>query len=340
MEKQELPPHAVMIQMATAYWVPVAIHAATKWRVPDLLKDGPRTAAELARDTGTHEDSLRRLLRALASLGVFAETEEGSYALTPLSETLRSDVPGSLRDFVMMECADWHWRAWGQLPHAVKTGQPGFDRVHGQPIFDYLAAHAEDGATFNRAMTSFSAMSGTRIVPERYDFSGVKTVVDIAGGHGSFLAHVLTVHPHLHGVLFDQPSVVEEAQATLAASGVADRCTRLGGSFFESVPAGYDLYMMKMIIHDWPDEKARDILRNCRQAMRPDSRLILIDQLLPERTVPGLHHFIDLEMMAMLGSKERTAKEFQTLFQEAGLELTRTLDLVNGFAIIEAKPGA
>jgi hypothetical protein len=281
---------------------------------------------------------LRRLLLALASVGVFAETEDGRFALTPLSQTLRSEVPGSLRDFVMMAGAEWYWRGWGQLPQAVKTGRAGFEQAYGQPVFEYLSKQPEEAATFNRAMTAFSATSGSEVVPARYDFSTVKTVVDIAGGHGTFITQVLNTHPHLHGVLFDQPSVIEGAQETLARSGVADRCTRLGGDFFESVPAGHDLYMMKMIIHDWADEKALSILKNCRQAMRGDSKLLLIEQLRPEHAVPGLHTFVDLTMMALLGSKARTGKEFQALFERAGLELTRTIDLVNGFAIIEARP--
>jgi hypothetical protein len=338
MQQQEIPPRGAMVQMVTAFWLPMAIHAATKWRVPDFLKDGPKTAAELSRETRTHEDALRRLLRALASVGVFAETEEGRFALTPLSQTLRSDVPDSLRDFVMMAGSEWYWRGWGQLPQAVQTGRAGFERVYGQPVFEYLSNHPEDAAIFNRAMTAFSATSGSEVAPTRYDFSKVRTVVDIAGGHGTFIAQVLNTHPHLRGVLFDQPSVIEGAQETLERSGVADRCARLGGDFFESVPAGHDLYMMKMIIHDWADEKALIILKNCRQAMRGDSKLLLIEELMPERAVPGLHTFVDLTMLTLLGSKARGAKEFQALFKQAGLELTRTIDLVNGFAIIEAQP--
>ncbi|QRN96637.1 methyltransferase [Archangium violaceum] len=338
LEQQETSPQGAMLQMITAFWLPQAIHTAAKWRVPDFLKDGPKTAAELARDTQTHEDALRRLLRTLSSVGVFAETEDGRFELTPLSQTLRSDVPDSLRGYLMLVDSEWFWRGWAQLPHAVKTGQPGFEQAHGQPFFEYLSRHAEHGAVFNTAMTSFSAMSGTEVVPERYDFSKVKTVVDVAGGQGSFLVHVLNAHPHLRGVLFELPPVIEEARATLEKSGVADRCTWLGGSFFESVPTGHDLYMMKMIIHDWADDQAVRILKSCRQAMRDDSKLLLIEQLLPERRLSGLQMFIDLTMMTMFGSKERTAKEFQALFAQAGLELTRTIELVNGFAIIEARP--
>lgn len=338
MEQQQVPPQLAMIQMATSFWMPLAIHTAAKWRVADFLEDGPKTATELARLTNTQEDPLRRLLRSLSSLGVFSETEDGRYAQTPLSQTLRSGVPGSLRDFVLMVCSDWYWRAWGQLPHSIKTAQPGFDHVFGQPVFEYLSQHPEDATIFNGAMTGFSAMSGAEVAPERYDFSGVKTVVDVAGGHGSFLARVLKTHPHLRGVLFDQPAVIEEARTKLAESGVADRCTLLGGDFFASVPEGQDLYMMKMVIHDWPDDRALRILRNCHGAMRKDSRLLLIEELMPARAVPGPQHFIDLAMLTLLGSKVRTEKEFQHLLTQAGFELTRTLDLVHGFAILEARP--
>ncbi|NMO17522.1 methyltransferase [Pyxidicoccus fallax] len=324
--------------MATSFWVPLAIHTAAKWRVADVLEDGSKTVAELARATDTQEDPLRRVLRALASLGIFAETEDGRFAHTPMSRTLRSDAPGSLRDFMMMIGADWYWRAWGQLPHSIKTTQPGFDQVFGEPVFEYLSKHAEAATVFNRAMTGFSAMSGAEVAPERYDFSQVKTVVDVAGGHGSFLARVLKTHPHLRGGLFDQPAVVAEAQAMLAESGVADRCTLLGGDFFESVPESYDVYMMKMIIHDWKDAQALRILQNCRKAMLRDAKLLLVEQLMPERAVPGPHHFIDLAMLSMLGSKVRTVTEFRALLAQAGFELTRTIDLVHGFAILESKP--
>jgi ubiquinone/menaquinone biosynthesis C-methylase UbiE len=338
MEQQQLPPQLAMIQMATSFWVPLAIHTAAKWRVADFLEDGPKTAAELAHATGTQEDTLRRLLRSLSSLGVFAELDDGRYAQTPMSQTLRSEAPGSLRDFMLMVCSDWYWRAWGQLPHAIQTAQPGFNQVFGQPVFEYLSQHPEDATVFNRAMTGFSSMSGAEVAPERYDFSGVKTVIDVAGGHGSFLARVLKANPHLQGGLFDQPAVIAEARGMLAGSGVAGRCTLLEGDFFQAVPEGYDVYMMKMVIHDWPDSQALRILGNCRAAMRPGARLLLIEELMPERAVPGPHHFIDLAMLTLLGSKVRTVKEFQQLLAQAGFELTRTLDLVHGFAILEAKP--
>lgn len=271
-------------------------------------------------------------------MGVLSETEDGRFGPTPLSQTLRSDKPDSLWGYLMLVNSEWFWRAWAQLPHAVKSGQPGFEQAHGQTFFEYLSSHPEAGETFNKAMTSFSELSGSGIVPERYDFSKVKTVVDVAGGEGSFLVQLLNAHPHLRGMLFELPPVIDVAKATLAKGGVADRCELLGGSFFESVPAGHDVYMMKMIIHDWADDQAVRIQRSCRQAMRDDARLLLIEQLIPEQKLSGFQMFIDLTMMAMFGSKERTAKEFQALFAQAGLQLTRTLDLVHGYAIIEAKP--
>ncbi|WP_170114733.1 methyltransferase [Corallococcus macrosporus] len=327
-----------MLQMFTAYWLPQALHTVAKLRIPDRLMEGPRTAAELARDTEMHEDSLLRVLRALSSVGVFSETEEGRFGSTPLSQTLRSDQPDSLWGYLTLVNSDWFWRTWEQLPHAVKSGQPGFERAHGQSFFEFLSSRPEAGETFNKAMTSFSAISGSQVVAERYDFSKVRTVVDVAGGEGSLLVQLLNAHPHLRGVLFELPPVVEVAKATIEKGGVASRCEPVGGSFFESVPAGHDVYMMKMIIHDWADDQAVRILKTCRQAMREDSKLLLIEQLIPEQKLSGFQMFIDLTMMAMFGSKERTAKEFQALFAQAGLELTRTLELVHGYAIIEAKP--
>ena len=338
MNEPQTSPHEAMLQMFTSYWLPQALHTAAKLGIPDILVAGPRTAAELAHDTQMHEESLRRVLRTLSSAGVLSETEDGRFGSTPLSETLRSDTPDSLRGYLMLVNSEWFWQAWAQLPHAVQSGQPGFAQAHGKSFFEFLASHPEAGETFNKAMTSFSALSGTQVISERYDFSKVKTVVDVAGGEGSLLVHLLNAHPHLRGVLFELPPVVEVAKATLAKGGVADRCEPLAGSFFESVPAGHDVYLMKMILHDWADAPAVRILRSCREAMRNDSRLLVIEQLIPEQKLSGFQRFIDLTMMAMFGSKERTAKEFQALFAQAGLELTSTVELVNGYTIIEAKP--
>lgn len=338
MAEQQVTPEQTMFEMIGAYWVPMAIYTTAKLRLADHLQEGPKTAAELAREAGAHEESLRRLMRALAGIGLFAEVEKGRYSLTPLSETLRSDAPNSLRAFALMQGSQWHWRGWGEFEHTVRTGQNGVEKVFGMPVFDYLDAHPEEGTTFNEAMTAVTAVTNTGLIAERYDFSQVRTVADIAGGQGLFLSHVLQAHPHLRGALVDLPSVVAQAQPTLEQRSVADRCERIGGNFFESVPAGYDLYMMKTIIHDWSDEQATAILKNCRRAMRDDARLLLIEQVMPEENRPGLHLFMDLEMLAVAGGKERTETEYRALFAGAGFELTRVIPLTFGYAILEAAP--
>lgn len=311
---------------------------AAQLKIADLLADGPKSAQDLAEATGSHAPSLSRMLRALSSIGVFAEDEEPDhFALTPLAERLRSDVPGNLRDWCIMCGSQWHMHSWAGLAHSVKTGQPAFDEVHGKPIFEHFEEHPDEAEEFNRALTSKAGQDAQAII-DAYDFSGCQTIVDVGGGHGTIVAEILKAHPKLKGIHFDQPSVVEGAGALIESHDVLDRCEVVGGNFFEAVPKGGDLYFLKYIMHDWDDERAGTILRNCRQAMAPKGRLVIVDTVVPEGNGPHLSKLVDGVLLVVTTGKERTEAEFSKLLSDSGFELNRVIDTEFYVSVLEASP--
>jgi len=326
-----------MLQIITNFWTSRAVAVFAKLGIPDLLESGPRTAEELAQATGTHAPSLFRVLRALASAGIVKTESEGRFALTPLSQTLVTNAPGSLRWFMISELSQEHYPAWGNLMQSVKTGEIAFDNFFGKDIWQYFKENPEDGALFNDSMSGVTAAANEAILSS-YDFSQFNKVIDIGGGHGGLITSILKKNPHLKGVLFDAPQVIEGARPRLAANGVADRCETVAGDFFKAVPAGGDAYVMKWIIHDWDDEKALTILRHCRSQMQPNGRLILVDCVVPGTDEPHFSKFFDLNMMVMTGGKERTAAEFEQLLAAAGFKLLRVIPTDVPTAIVEAQP--
>ena len=331
------PPAAVqMLQIISGFWISRAVYVIAKLGIPDLLKSGPKTAEELANATKMHAPSLYRVLRALASVGVVSSQGE-QFALTPLSETLVTDAPGSLRWFTVSELGQEHYPAWGNLMQSVKTGDIAFDQFFGVDIWTYFQQNPEDAAVFNDSMTGVTAAANEEIMT-KYDFSGFKKVVDIGGGHGGLITSILKKNSHVRGVLFDAPQVIEGARPKIEAAGLADRCETVSGDFFKSVPAGGDAYVMKWIIHDWDDQKAITILRNCRNEMRPNGKLILVDCVVPETNEPHFSKFIDLNMLVMTGGKERTKEEFEQLLADAGFKLLRVIPTDVPTSIVEAEP--
>src|SRR5215475_2588238 len=306
---ESAPPQFAMLQMITGFWVSRAIYVAAKLGLADLVKDSPKTANELARLTGTHSPSLYRALRALASVGVFTDDGQGRFAQTPLSETLRSDTPGSLRALAMVELGQEHYLAWGNLMHSVKTGEIAFDNLFKQSVWEYYARNPEDARNFNESMRGLSVMINAAVI-KAYDFSGVDKIVDVAGGTGGLIGAILGAHPRMRGVLFDLPHVIAEAGPMLDAAGVRDRCATAAGDFFGSVPEGGDVYAMKWIIHDWDDEKATSILKNIHRAMNEKGKLLLVEMVIPKGDQSDLSKLMDLEMMVMTGGRERTEAEF------------------------------
>lgn len=326
-----------MLQIISGFWISRAVYVIAKLGIPDLLKSGPKTAEELASATGTHAPSLFRILRALVSVGVLSADEGGRFAQTPVSETLVTDAPGTLRWFAVSELGQEHYPAWGNLMHSVKTGEIAFDNFFGVDIWKYFNQNPEDAAVFNNSMTNVTAHTNEAIT-SLYDFSQFGTIVDVGGGHGGLITSILEKNPRVKGVLFDAAEVIEGARPKIEAAGLADRIETVAGDFFKSVPEGGDAYVMKWIIHDWDDEKSNTILRNIRSRMQPNSKLILVDCVVPETDEPHFSKFIDLNMLVMTGGKERTEKEFAQILEAAGFKLLRVIKTDMPHSIVEAEP--
>jgi ubiquinone/menaquinone biosynthesis C-methylase UbiE len=331
---QAMPPQLALFQMASGYWVSQSIYVAAKLGIADLLKDSPKSCDELATATGTNAPSLYRVLRALASLGVFAETELNHFTLTPLAACLQSDVPDSFRAFVIM-LGEEQYRAWGEFMHSVQTGGSSFEHIYGMNLFEYLAQNPESAKIFDESMTNASVVESAALAAS-YDFSSIQTLVDVAGGEGHLIASILKSNPTLKGVLFDQPYVIERAKRFLEAEGVLERCHLAAGNFFESVPEGGDAYILKYIIHDWDDERAIVILKQCHKVMPDNGKLLVAEKVIPPGNEPFIGKFFDLHMLVMTpGGRERTEAEYRALFEKAGFKLTRIVPTQKEVSIIE-----
>ncbi len=316
-----LPTKEVMMQIMVNVLLARTLSVAAELGLADLVSDTPKSARELATATGAHENALYRLLRMLASHGVFAEDEHGHFSLTPLAAVLRSEGDDALRNYFRLSWQDVMWDTYRELLHPIMTGEPAFDRAHGMAVFDYLAAHPDVNARFDAMMALRSAPENA-IIAQAYNFGQFDRIVDVAGGRGGFLAAVLRTYPTVHGVLYDQPQVVIEP-TELRTAGVLDRCDIIGGDFFASVPTGGDVYVLKWILHDWDDARAVAILRRCRDAMGQEGRVLTIDAVIRPGNEADPNKNMDVIMMAMSQGRERTEDDFRTLYEQAGLRLTR-----------------
>lgn len=324
-----------LLRLLDGFRVTQTIYAGVELGIPDLLADGERTADDLADASGADPSTLYRLLRALASLGILSEGQGQNFSLTELGQPLRSEVPGSIRGWVRLQGRDSIWRSWGNLANAVREGENSFRMVHGTDIWKWRAEHADESAIFDEAMRSMTIGVNASIL-DAYDFGRFATIVDVAGGNGTLLAAVLAAHPASRGILFDQAHVVSGAEPILEAAGVLDRCEIVAGSFFESVPAGADAYVLKWIIHDWEDEESVAILRTCRAAMSPDAVVLVIERDLGEPNENPVAKLADLNMFVMPGGRERTLDEYAALFGAADLRLLAAHPATSGYLVIEA----
>jgi SAM-dependent methyltransferase len=326
-----------MIQLTSGHVIAQALYVVSELGIADLLATGSRSGAELAQSVGAHAPSLYRVLRTLASLGVFVEREEQSFALTPLGETLRSDVPGSVRAWALVNCG-LSWRAYGELLHSVQTGEPGFDRAYGMSVFEYTARHPEAMAIFGKMMIDFHGPE-VAAVAAGYRLPGAKCLVDVGGGSGNLLAAMLEANPHLRGTVFERPPVAEAAIQWLHAAGLSDRCDVLEGDFFESVPTGGDVYVLSHVIHDWDEARCLTLLRNCRRAMGSGGRLLIVETILPGPNEPSSARLLDLIMLANTPrGQERTLDEYRDLLGKAEFGLTRVVPTTARVSVIEAVP--
>ena len=332
-----VPPHVEMIRMGTAYWVSSLVYTAAKMSLADHLADGPKSAAELAAITRTNPRPLQRFMRTLASLGVLAQKDDDTFALTALGATLRKGAPGAARSTVLTMAGSWAWQCFGEFEYCLETGKPAMDKVFGMNAFDYLAQNPERAAQFSESMVGIHG-GEPPAVAAAYDFSIFQTVVDVGGATGNMLAHILSRYPQVKGVLFDQPHVVADAPALLRAAGVADRVTIVEGSFFQSVPEGGDAYILSHVIHDWSEAQCQAILGNCRKAMKKGAKLLIVEFVLPEGNTPHFGKLLDMVMLTIPGGEERTPNEYGALLDRSGFAMTRVVPTASDISIVEAEP--
>jgi hypothetical protein len=326
----------VLFQMATSYWLSQAIYVAAKLGVADLLKDGPQSYVALAAATGSDAPSLFRLMRALASVGIFSHVRKDCFALSRLAESLQTDAPASLRAMVIT-IGEIHYQACGNLLHSVQTGSPAFNHVFGTSLFDYLGKNAGAAATFNRGMTNLSSMLVYAVLMA-YDFAGISSIVDIGGGEGKFLEKFLELNPDVRGTVFDTASTIGRVKQGLESNASGRRCAYVAGDFFDSVPERADAYLLCGVVHDWDDSRAITILKNCCRAMAKNGRVLLVDMVVPDTDAMSFSKLLDLNMLAMNGGRERTKAEFCALLEAAGFKLTRIVPTMGPQSIIEAVP--
>jgi SAM-dependent methyltransferase len=324
-----------VLQLSEGFGTARAIQLAVEAGVADLLGGGPRSADDLAAETATHPGALYRLLRALAGVGVFTEVEPGRFDLTAVGQHLRADHPQSLRSWVLFQ--GLFNTVYAEAMYSLRTGAPTAPQVFGEPFFAHLAHHPEHGAIFQQAMAQQSRVTGVALATA-YDFATARQIIDVGGGDGSLLGTILGVHPQPTGLVFDQPFVADAAGKHLAAAGLGERCRFVAGDFLREVPSGGDVYLLKGIVHNWPDDQARLLLANCRRAMGPDSRLLLIEWVVPVGDTPHPSKLLDLAMLLVYGGRERTEAESRTLLGEAGLRLERIIGTASTLNVLEAVP--
>jgi hypothetical protein len=335
-QTQAPPVHIGMLQLLNGVHVAGAVSCLAQLGIPDLVEDGPRSAEELASQTGTNPQALYRLMRATACVGVLAEGPDGTFSETPMSAVLRSNAKPSLRALAIMGGREWHGRGWSRLEYCVRTGKQALDQVYGAHVFEYFKQNPEEAQIFNDTMTALSMIDGPAVA-EAYNFDGIHSIVDVAGGHGLLLATILARNPHLKGTLYEVPHVLDGCRNG-PLTPVMERCTLASGDMFASVPAGADAYIMKHIIHDWPDDLCVKILTACRKGVNAGGKLLVVDNVIQ----PGNHFspgkFLDLQMLIFPGGCERTEKQFRDLFAAAGWRLSRIIPTAAADSIVEGVP--
>lgn len=325
-----------MFQLLSGVYVVGALSCLARLGIPDLVEHGPKSAEELAAQVGADPQALYRLMRATACVGVLSEGPDGKFSETPLSAVLRSNASPSLRGFAAMHSREWHGLGWSQLDYCVRTGKQALDKVYGMPIFKYFEQHPEEAQIFNQAMTDLSAIDGPAVA-DAYSFGETRSIVDVGGGHGFLLATILARNPPLKGTLYDTPHVVAGAKDG-PLKLLTERCTLESGDMFTSVPAGADAYIMKHIIHDWPDELCIKILRACRKGVNSGGKLLVVDNVIQPGNDFASGKFLDIQMLIFPGGCERTEKQFRDLLAAAGWQLSRVIPTGVPVSIVEGIP--
>ena len=340
--KQHEPPGTVektatqeVQDLMTTRWVADMIGVAAELELADFIDAGAKTAEEIAKAKGLHASSLYRLLRGLASYGIFAEQEDGTFAQTPSSDALRKDVPHSAWGVAQLTTRPWSVRAWMELGHSIRAGTPAFEHVHGMQVFDYFNRHPNELELFAAAMRSFSVTTSAAMA-ETYDFSGIRTLADIGGSQGFVLSLVLQKYPDMRGILFDLPVVVKGASSVIKSYGLESRIDVRSGNFFESIPSGADAYLLKHILHDWSDEDCLRILTNVYTVAKPGTKLLVVDAVIGARNEHEFAKILDIQMLVHLRGKERTQAEWKELLHAAGFQITRVVSTSSFAHVVEA----
>ena len=331
MKPNELPPPAQLMKFIVGKWISKPIYIAAELGIADILAEGSKSIEELAHASQSHAPSLYRMMRALASVGIFFETEDKRFELTPMAECLKK---GAMRSVALMFNSDWSDRAWGYFMDSVKTGVTAFEKAHGMPISDWLEKNPLAADVFNEA-NAVKAANSHRAIVDAYDFSGIDTLTDVGGGLGALMAEILIANPLMKGVVADIPSVIQKARKIIQFRGLEDRCKAVECDFFKEIPAGSDGYLMSHILHNWSEEQCKIILRNCHKAMKFESKLLVVEMLIPPGNQPSIAKLLDLEMLVTTGGRERTEKEFKSLLESSGFKLSRTIATQESICVIE-----
>jgi len=331
MKPNALPPPAQLMKFIVGRWISKPIYVAAELGIADMLAEGPKSIEELAQASHSHAPSLYRMMRALASVGIFFETEAKRFDLTPMAEYLKT---GAMRSIALMFNSDWSDKAWGYFLDSVKTGVTAFEKAHGISVSEWLEINPQAAEVFNEA-NAIKAGSSHRAIVDVYDFSDIHTLTDVGGGLGILMAEILVANPLMEGIVADTPSVIQKAGKIIQARGIAGRCQAVECNFFEKIPSGSDAYLLSNILHDWPDEPCQIILKNCRRAMKTESRLLVVEMLIPPGNEPSVAKLLDLEMLVITGGQERTEAEFNHLFVSSGFKLSRIIQTKEGICVIE-----
>jgi len=331
MQPNELPPPAQLMKFIVGKWISKPIYVAAELGIADMLAEGSKSIEELAQESRTHAPSLYRMMRALASVGIFFETEDRRFELTPMAECLKT---GAMRSTAILFNSDWSDKAWGYFLDSIKTGGTAFEKAHGMPVSDWLEKNPQAAEVFNEA-NAVKAASSHRAIVDVYDFSGINTLTDVGGGTGALMAEILIANPLMNGIVADILSVIQEARKLIHAKGLENRCELVACDFFKEIPSGSDAYLMSHILHDWSADQCKIILKNCRKAMKPESKLLIVEMIVPPGNQPSIAKLLDLEMLVTTGGCERTEKEFKILLETSGFKLSRTIETNESICVIE-----
>jgi hypothetical protein len=334
MNTNELPLPYQMMKMIVAKWISKPVYVAAELGIADTLSQGGKRIEDLARITHTHAPTLYRVMRALASMGVFRENANRYFELTPLAECLQT---GAMRSIALLFNGRWNDRAWEYLMDSVRTGTTAFEKAHGEPLFQWLDKHPEAARVHNEA-NAVKSMQSHRAVVDVYDFSNIRRLTDVGGGNGALMAEILAANPGMKGVVADIPGVAREARNMIRDRGLSGRCTIEECDFFNRIPPGSDAYLMSNILHDWPDDMCMTLLKNSHRAMAPKSRLLVVEMVVLQGNDPSVAKMLDLEMLVMTGGRERTLPEFRHLLESAGFRLERSIPVQEELYIIESVP--